>query len=163
MTDLINYEKNGFTENRKVCLTYSAGGHYAELLKAIDGLNFTNTYHVTFKSGRFSNDDSCERYYLTHPQKKVGRTLLNAIQSFYILLKKRPKIIISTGADVTVSTLILGKLFFRCKVIFIESAGDLKPTLTGRLVYKFSDIFIVQWPEKLKFFPKAILSEGILL
>lgn len=60
-------------------------------------------------------------------------------------------------------TIILGKLLFRCKIIFIESAGDVTPTLTGRIVYPFCDLFIVQWPEKLRYFPKAILSEGVLL
>jgi UDP-N-acetylglucosamine:LPS N-acetylglucosamine transferase len=150
-------------EGKKVCLAYSAGGHYTELLKAIEGIDFTHCYHITFDSGRFTANDPCERYFLTHPRKKIFRTLINAIQSFFILLKKNPEIIISTGADVTVPTIILGKLFFRSKVIFIESAGDVTPTLTGRLVHRFCDLFIVQWPEQKKYYPRAIQSDGMLL
>jgi len=150
-------------ESRKVCLAYSAGGHHTELLKALDGIYFENSFHVTFKSGRFSADSSCKRYFLTHPQKKIGRTLLNAFEAFRLLLKERPEIIISTGADVTVPIIIFGKLFFSCKIIFIESAGDMTPTLTGRLVYNFCDLFIVQWPEQKKYYPDAVLSKGILL
>lgn len=158
-----NKQIRNLMEDRKVCLAYSAGGHHAELQKAIIGIMFSDSYHVTFNSGRFSGNHSCKRYYLTHPQKKIGRTLLNALQSFWLLLKERPKIIISTGADVTVATIILGKLIFRCKVIFVESAGDLKPTLTGRLVYHFCDLFIVQWPEQMKYYPNAVQGRGILL
>lgn len=91
------------------------------------------------------------------------RTLKNAWESLWLLRRERPHFIISTGADVAVPTLILGKIFFRCKIIFIESAGDVTPTLTGRIVYPFCDLFIVQWPEKLHHFPKAVLSEGVLL
>lgn len=31
-----------------------------------------------------------------------------------------------------------------------------KKTITGRLVYKFADLFIVQWESMLKIYPKAI-------
>jgi hypothetical protein len=30
-----------------------------------------------------------------------------------------------------------------------------RPTLTARLLYPFSDLFIVQWPDLLKYFPRA--------
>ena len=163
-TIFIGLSLMGFLYNNgRVCLAYSAGGHYAELEKALSGLSFSDVYHITFDSGRFSKNQTCERYFLIHPQKKVGRTLINALQSFILLLKKRPKIIISTGADVTVATIVLGKLLLRSKVVFIESAGDITPTLTGRIVYRFCDLFIVQWPDQLKYYPRAILSDGVLL
>ncbi len=147
------------TENRRTCLTYSPGGHLAEIERALEGIKFTNVYHVTFENGIVRENT----YYITHPRRSIIRTIKNAIDSLVLLIKKQPKIIISTGADVTIPTIILGKLIFRCKVIYIESAGDIKPSLSGRLAYPFSDLFIVQWPEKLKYFPKATLSEGILL
>ncbi len=150
-------------KEHKVCLAYSAGGHYTELLKATKGIDFSDSYHVTFNTGRFSDDDKVRRHFLIHPRKRIFRTLGNAIQSLSILLKERPQLIISTGADVTVPTIILGKLLLRCKVVFIESAGDLTPTLTGRLVYRFCDLFIVQWEEQKKYYPNAILSKGLLL
>lgn len=147
----------------KTCLAYSAGGHYAELKKALNGIHFSNCYHVTFKSGHFSDTDGVRRYFLTHPRKAIGRTLLNAIQSIRILFKERPEIIISTGADVALATIVFGKLCLRAKVVFIESAGDLTPTMTGRIAYYFSDLFIFQWEEQRKFYPKGIKSKGMLL
>lgn len=147
----------------KTCLAYSAGGHYAELKKALKGIHLDNCFHVTFSSGHFSSNDGVKRYFLVHPRRAIGRTLVNAFQSAWVLLKERPDVIISTGADVTLATIILGKLLLRAKVIFIESAGDLTPTLTGRIAYYFSDLFIFQWEEQRKFYPKGIKSKGILL
>ena len=152
-----------FVEQRKVCLAYSAGGHFTELNKALAGIQFTRAYHVSFKTDRFNEDSGVLRYFITHPRKRVLRTLVNAWQALMILLKERPEIIISTGADVTVPTIVLGKLLFRCKVVFIESGGDISPTLTGRMVHRFCDLFIVQWPEQKQFYSKAVLSKGILL
>lgn len=154
-----------YTEIRKTCLIYSSGGHYAEIKRALSGIEFTNAYHVTFTIDERSLqvDNVARRFFITHPRRNVLRTLKNAWESLCLLLRERPHFIISTGADVTVPTLILGKILFRCTIVFIESAGDITPTLTGRIVYPFCDLFIVQWPEKLHYFPKAVLSEGVLL
>ena len=42
-------------------------------------------------------------------------------------------------------------------------SGELEPTLSGRLLYPFADLFIVQWPEQLAAFPRAVLASGPLL
>ena len=45
------------------------------------------------------------------------------------------------------------------KVIYIESFARVnKPSLTGRLVYNFSDLFMVQWEDMLKEYPKSMLG-----
>ena len=152
-----------YIEKRRTCLAYSAGGHYTELIKALEGISFEDAYHITFYTPRFDEDTETERIFLVHPRKKVIRSLLNAIQSIWYILIKRPKLIISTGADVAAATIIFGKILLGCKVIFVESGGNPTPTLTGRMVYRFTDLFIVQWKEQLKYYPKAILSKGLLL
>ncbi len=144
----------------KTCLIYSPGGHYNELKKSLKGINFSKKYHVTFKS---NYDDKDVKYYIFHPRKNLFRTLINFIQSFIILFKEKPKLIISTGADVCLGTIILAKIFFRTRIIFIESAANvLTPTLTGRISYYFSDLFIIQYRVLKKYYPKAILSKGFL-
>ena len=45
---------------------------------------------------------------------------------------------------------------------FIETfANRNSKTATGKLVYKFADLFIVQWEEMLKLYPKAKLGGSI--
>lgn len=56
---------------------------------------------------------------------------------------------------------LMGKIF-GSKIIFIETfANRNSKTATGKLVYKFADLFIVQWEEMLKLYPKAKLGGSI--
>jgi UDP-N-acetylglucosamine:LPS N-acetylglucosamine transferase len=81
--------------------------------------------------------------------------LMGFILSGYYAMLEKPDVIITTGAGVVVFFCIFAKLL-GAKLIFIESMAKVdKPTLTARLLYPFADLFIVQWPGLLKFFPKA--------
>ena len=45
---------------------------------------------------------------------------------------------------------------FKKKVIYIETfANRNSKTVAGRLVYPIADVFVVQWEEMLKIYPKA--------
>ena len=149
-------------EHRRTCLAYSPGGHYAELRRALEGIRFADSFHATFGSHRQPDPNARRTYYLCHPRRSLWRTLLNALQSLAMLIKERPTLVISSGADVAVAPLVLAKLF-GAQTIFIETAGSDEPTLAGRLTYPFSDLFIVQWPDRLAQFPKAVLAKGLLL
>lgn len=75
--------------------------------------------------------------------------------SLYWVLKERPDVVISTGAGITVFFCVFAKLL-GAKLIFLESMAKVeKPTLTARMLYPFSDLFLVQWPGLLDYFPKA--------
>ena len=85
----------------------------------------------------------------------IFNMLVVTIQSLRIILKERPRIIVSTGADVTIPICYLGK-FLGIKVIFIESVcriDDLSPT--GKIVFPIVDLFLVQWEELTKKYSKA--------
>ena len=62
---------------------------------------------------------------------------------------------ITTGTHTAVPMCYIAH-FFHKKVIFIETFANSKsPTKAGQMVYKIADLFIVQWEEMLKFYPKA--------
>jgi UDP-N-acetylglucosamine:LPS N-acetylglucosamine transferase len=151
-----------YVERRKTCWVYSPGGHLTELVRATEGITFTDLYHVTFRSGRAPQAPDQRVHHVCHPRRAILRTCWNAVQSAWILLHERPKLIISTGADVTVPTLVLGRLL-GALVVFVETGGTLHPSLAGRLVYPFCHLFVVPWPQKLNAFPKAVLATGPLL
>ena len=68
---------------------------------------------------------------------------------------------VSTGSHNAGPMCLIAHLFGK-KVIFIETfANSNSPTRCGKLVYKFADIFIVQWENMLKFYPKAIYGGWI--
>lgn len=150
-----------WVERRRVGLAYSSGGHRAELERALDGIELEDAFHVTFASGREPRHGE-RTHHLRHPRRSWWSTLVNAVQALSVLLRERPAVLISTGADVAVPIMILGKLM-GARTVFVETAGSVEPSLAGRLVYPFADLFIVQWPEKLVRFPRAVLAQGLLL
>ena len=69
---------------------------------------------------------------------------------------KRPDVIITTGAGVTIPTIYFAKKLLRTKIIFINSAADVtEPSRTPVWIKNFADLFLVQWEDMLKVFPHA--------
>ena len=83
------------------------------------------------------------------------KLLLNCFIELFIYLKVRPKYIVTTGAHIAGPMCCIGKIF-GSKIIFIETfANSRTKTITGKLIYKFADLFVVQWESMLKLYPKA--------
>ena len=139
----------------KICIACSSGGHYREALTATQLLN-GDKYFVTYRTPHISDQAQKNRFYfVTHCKRNVFKIIRNAIQSYKILRKEKPDVIISTGADVAVPTCILGKMM-GIKLIFIESGGQVyTPSLSGRMVYPLADLFMIQWEPLLRKFPRA--------
>jgi len=146
----------------KICITCSAGGHLKQATTIAKSINYEK-YLVTYAAPHLKNLHQQLRIYtLTHPKRNPIRLFQNAIQSLIVLFKEKPGLIISTGADVTVCTSLLGKLL-GAKLIYIESGGNVyTPSLTGKILYPFADLFIVQWEPMLSNFKKAVLGGPIL-
>ena len=140
----------------KVCIACSSGGHLAEAMKATAHLDYEK-YYVTFWAE--SLKEFCEKnkvYCITHPRHNPFRLLKNCIEAFVLLLREKPDLIVSTGADVAVPTCIIGKLM-GVRLVYIESGGQVTtPSISGRLGYPFADLFIVQWKPALRNFSKAV-------
>lgn len=145
----------------KVLLIASSGGHYEQIMQ-LERLTKQHSITVVTEKTKILNKAD---FYL----KQVNRSeiklpvlfLYNSIYSLYILYKVKPDIIISTGALSCIPVLLLGKLS-KNKIIFIESFAKINtPTLTGKLVYKFADLFIIQWAELQEIYPNAIYGGGI--
>jgi UDP-N-acetylglucosamine:LPS N-acetylglucosamine transferase len=91
----------------------------------------------------------------------LPKFIVNLIYSFIILIKERPDFVISTGALNAVPLCVLAKLA-GCRLIFIESYAKVNtPTVTGKLMYKIADLFIIQWQQLSGIYPKAVLGGSI--
>ncbi len=144
----------------KICIACSGGGHFSEALKATEKLK-CEKYYVTYYNSATQEFSRKNRvYFITHPRHcffilRLFLFIRNIIESLFVLLKEKPDLIISTGADVAVATCISGKLFGK-KLIYIESGGYVtSKSVSGRIIYPFADLFIVQWEPALKNFPRA--------
>jgi UDP-N-acetylglucosamine:LPS N-acetylglucosamine transferase len=152
----------------KICIVASAGGHLAELQSLLPVISKYDFFYVTFFMKNVTTNLPSRTYYVINPDirnPKLGLPafILNIFQSFFILLKEKPNVIITSGATVAFTFCYLAKFLLRAKIIFIETMSRINsPSLIGRLLYPIADVFIVQWKSMLKFYPKAIYG-GCLL
>ena len=151
---------------KKICLISSSGGHFEQLLMLRKLSNYYNIFIVTEKT-KYNREDEKINYYVSQVNRKeilfIFKMILITLKSFYIFIKERPNVIISTGALATIPMLFVGKIF-KSKIIFIESFAKINsPTMTGKLIYKknIADYFYVQWESMLEFYPNAIYKGGI--
>lgn len=148
-------------DKKKMILIASSGGHYQQIcmLKSLE-----DKYRLIVVTEKTQINYEAD-YYLKQVNRKERfwycKMFNNTLKSIKILLLIRPNVIVSTGALAVIPMLALGKLF-GVKVIFIESFAKTKTgTMTGKLVYKFADLFIVQWESLLEVYPKATFGGGI--
>lgn len=157
---------------KKVLFISSTGGHLEELTQLKSMFDRYDYYLVTEKTN--SNMSLLKKYpkrvsfliYGTYTTflKKITypfKLIANCFISLYIYIKVRPKFIVSTGAHTAGPMCLIGKIF-GSKIIFIETFANSKTrTKTGRIVYKFADLFIVQWKEMLELYPNAVYGGWI--
>ena len=151
---------------RKVLFISSTGGHFDELMQLKSMFNKYDYHIITEKTK--SNLSLLEKYpnrvnfllygsYTTLGNRIIYpfRLIYNTFKSFFLYLKIRPKYIVTTGAHTAGPMCLIGHLF-GSKIIYIETfANSITKSKTGRIVYKFADLFIVQWESMLKLYPKA--------
>ncbi|MCK4703847.1 MAG: polysaccharide biosynthesis protein [Gammaproteobacteria bacterium] len=150
------------SKKKKVIVLGAGGGHLTEALMAIEGVPMDRTI-ATFCLSHTRESLKGEKVFcLIDPHGNLLKYILNFVQSIVLLLKVRPSYVINTGGGMTIATSLLGKLF-GAKLIYVESgARVLTPSKTGKLLYKYADLFIVQWKPLLKYYPNAVYG-GLLL
>ena len=151
---------------KKVLFISSTGGHLDELLQLKSMFNDYD-YHIITEKQK-SNLSLKDKYpnrvnfllygsYTTLFNRTVYpfRLIYNTFKSLFLFLKIRPKYIITTGAHTAGPMCLIGHIF-GSKIIYIETfANSMTKSKTGRIVYKFADLFIVQWESMLKLYPNA--------
>lgn len=154
---------------KKVLFIASTGGHFSELMQ-LSKMFEKYDYHIITEKTK-TNTNLVEKYpgkvdYLIFGSKDhlfsyLFKFIANCFKSFYLFLKLRPKVIITTGTHTAVPICYIGKIF-GSKIIFIETfANSQTKTLSGRLVYPIADLFLVQWESMLNLYPRAIYKGGI--
>ncbi len=149
----------------KICFISSSGGHWEELM-CLKGLaDKYDSFFVTEEGGQ-SVDSKLDRIY-TCPQINrrekgfAGHFLKLFSAARRVLRTEKPDVVITTGALIAFPFCLLAKLSGK-KVIYIESFARVhNRSLTGRLVYPFADLFLVQWESMLACYPKAKYVGGI--
>lgn len=143
----------------KICLVTSAGGHFFQLFQLRKIWENYDHFWVTFnKPDVISNISKDKKYFAFYPE---SRNSINAIKNLFlaykVLRKEHPKIVISTGAGITIPFFIISKLL-KINTIYIEPLDFItSPSLSGKLIYKFqlANLFLIQNQLQKQFFPKS--------
>ena len=148
----------------KVALVCSHGGHLTEMQAVWPAFEGHDCFLVSYRSRR---TEACtwvaHKYLVPNIGTNMVRMLATAVRAISILRHERPDVLVSTGAEIAIPFLWVGKLM-GATTVYVESWCRVRSTsLTGRLVYPVADLFLVQWPALLRAYgPKARYVGAVL-
>ena len=157
-----------------IILVYGNGGHKEQmrrLYNKIASVSDTELLFIGICENNSNIKDIKINFFVNSIREKYGiiKTLIRfpisvILESYYfmkIISDYNIKIIISTGPGIALVPLILGKILGK-KTVFIESWSRFRSaSLTGKIVYYFSNEFFIQNRSLKNVYPKATYS-GLL-
>lgn len=149
------------------------GGHTTEIIRLIELLGpvYDYSYLITQRDqtseGRIKIAGPV--YRATLPRTKDPKLLttlklllLCSVQELLVLLRVRPKAILSVGAGVAVPISVFARLL-GVKIIHVESAARVHSlSLSGKIMYRIADLFFVQWEPLLTKYPRSLYAGRLL-
>ncbi|MGB4747033.1 MAG: glycosyltransferase [Candidatus Microthrix parvicella] len=140
-----------------VMLVTSSGGHLSHLLELSGFWQRHRRVWVSFDlPDVVSRLRGEEVVWAHHPTaRNLPNLARNLVMAWRELRRRRPDLIVSTGAGVAVPFFWLGRLM-GIKTAYLEVYDRIdSTTMTGRLVRRVSDAVLVQWPEQGSLYPNA--------
>lgn len=157
--------KGNDMKQKKVCLISSSGGHLEQIKQLKDVYSKYDCFYVVTRTK--ATEAMKQKHYIVSDLLRKNKAIMvlrmirMMFEQFFIFVKERPDVILTTGAAVAIPMCIIGKVFHK-KVIYIESYARMTtPNKTGKLIYKFADLFIIQWEELRKYYPNAVYGGSI--
>ena len=145
-------------EDAKFCIVGSSGGHLTHMWMLKDIWDKHDRVWVTFDKVDANSILKDERKYYCHypTNRNIPNLIKNTFLALKVLIKEKPDVIISSGAAIAIPFFFLGRIMGK-KLVYIEVYDRIdKPTLSGKLCYPVTDIFIVQWEDMKRVYPKAV-------
>ena len=141
----------------KILFVCSSGGHLAQLYRLRPWWEGHERAWVTF-------DDPQSRSLLqgesvTPAFAPTTRNVPNAIRNLglavHVLSAERPDAVISDGAGVAFPFFLIARSF-GVRTAYLEVYDrNSTPTLTGSLCYPITSLFLLQWPEQARHYPRG--------
>lgn len=143
----------------KVALVCSSGGHLTQLHQLKPWWQKHERFWVTFKlpdsESLLADEDVTWAHYPT--TRNVRNTIRNLWLAMRVLPRRRPDVVVSDGAGVAFPFFLVARLL-RIKTVYVEVYDRIdSPTLTGRMCRPLTSLFLVQWEEQKRFYPRAEL------
>jgi len=162
----------------RVLAVLGSGGHTTEMLRIVKILDdeFMPLSFVYAETDKHSSDQVKEVIEKPYSIRTIPRarevkqswksTVLSTLRAIFhaipIMFDLRPDLLLLNGPGTCIPLVIAAFVLqlttnHDVKIVFIESFCRVERlSMTGKLLYPFSDIFFVQWPELLASYPRAI-------
>ncbi|MCK4622630.1 MAG: hypothetical protein KAT62_10520 [Desulfuromonadales bacterium] len=161
---------------KKILVTLTGGGFRWEAKSLIEGLGDGFQYHfVTTHDSSVVPGDGIpegEVHVITRVTtmadkrfiKKAKNFILCFRDSYRVIKKVRPDVIVCVGTSIAVPLCLWGKLLGR-KTVYVESITRVsQASLTGKILsfFRLCDRHYVQWPEAVKLYKRAVYGGTVL-
>ena len=152
----------GMMKNKKVLLVASHGGHWVQMRKmapAFDGMDI----HYVSTTQCIDVEVSPAPVTVVKDANLTDKLglLLMAFQVFWVVLRFRPNVVLSTGAAPGFFALFFGKML-GAKTIWVDSIANAeKLSVSGEKVGRYADLWLTQWPHLEK--PQGPFFKGSVL
>ena len=147
----------------RVLLVCSSGGHLDHLARLKGWWTQHDRAWVTFPGADSESLLSGEDVsWAHHPTtRNVPNLVRNLFLAGRVMRRYRPEVVVSTGAGVAFPFFVMARLF-RAETVYLEVYDRIDtPTLTGRLCYPLSRLFLLQWQEQRRFYPRGVVIGGL--
>jgi UDP-N-acetylglucosamine:LPS N-acetylglucosamine transferase len=148
----------------RVLLVCSSGGHLIQLHNLKPWWERHDHMWVTFRKLDSTSLLAGERVaWAHHPTTRNLRNLVrNLLLAWRLLRSYRPDVVVSSGAGVAFPFFLLARLLGR-KTVYVEVYDRVdSATMTGRLCYPLSNLFLLQWEEQRGSYPKGVVIGSLL-
>lgn len=143
-------------------LSSSHGGHLTVLLQLEEAFSDRDAFLITNRNPRRPKQVS-RVYFIPEIGTNPLKMILGTFLILGILVREKPSIFISTGAEIALPTLFLAKIV-GATTVYVESIPRLRSlSTTGRLLLGWVDHFLVQSDELKNAYGDKVEYEGTLI
>jgi UDP-N-acetylglucosamine:LPS N-acetylglucosamine transferase len=148
----------------KVALVCSSGGHLAQLYRLEPWWREHDRVWITFDTADATSLLAGERVVWAH--HPTTRNLPNAWRNLWlarrVLRAERPDVVVSDGAGIAVPFFLAARAL-GIRTVFVEVVDRIDTrTVTGSLVYPLTDLFMAQWADQVRLYPRAVEIGALL-
>lgn len=136
-------------------LVCSSGGHLLQLLSLKDAWSGHRPLWVTFDKSDARSLLIGERgvFAFGPTNRNIPNLLRNIVLAWRLLRRRRPRVILTTGAGVAVPFAWIGRLL-GARIVYVESFTRIDSvSMSCRMIRPVADGVYVQWPEMLDVLP----------
>jgi UDP-N-acetylglucosamine:LPS N-acetylglucosamine transferase len=156
----------------KVLAVLGDGGHSAEMIRLLELLGSGYAFSYLLSTVDAITESKLPWpgpvYRVPEPlgkhagQRRWPYALWASVQQFGVLARVRPRVIITSGANIAVPVSLFGRLC-GVKIVFIETGSRVRTlSATGKFMYRIAHLFLVQWEPLLRDCPRAVYAGRLL-